>query len=211
MSRARVPVPPLAATRRPEHPAPGEYPGAGQSTEDRGRASISRPGRPAGTRRARVRGWPVVLTGCRRPSGRAGHATTPAMSRNDLMGSVNTGVMNAPSSGCTEGPRGWLGLPGARDSRKRVTGHPAAVLPGRRLGGCGGSRRADCRRGRCPPREAKTTDKARRLLLVKSRGPVSFAGERARPRGISRAAGASGGGGGEAARRGRRRVAPEGE
>jgi hypothetical protein len=34
------------------------------------------------------------------------------------------------------------------------------------------------------------TDQARRLLLVKGRGPVSFAGEQALPRGISRAAGA---------------------
>ena len=38
----------------------------------------------------------MSLTGCRRPSERTGHATTPAMSRNDVMGSVTTGVMATP-------------------------------------------------------------------------------------------------------------------
>ena len=64
----------------------------------------------------------MSLTGCRRPSERTGHATTPAMSRNDVMGSVNTGVMDTPVERVHGRARGggWKirvpGLPG------RVTG-----------------------------------------------------------------------------------------
>jgi hypothetical protein len=73
--------------RRPARPlAPpgaGEacYAGIGQPTgQGRGRHQTRR-GRRAGIWRAAGRGWPVRLTGCRRSSERAGHATAPATTR----------------------------------------------------------------------------------------------------------------------------------